>query len=59
MGRLAAIGASVEVETRVAYDQATQLKTKHCLLLTLEGSPFVNALILKEYIDEVNSHHPA
>ena len=55
MGRLAAIGASVEVETRVAYDQATQLKTKHCLLLTLEGSQFINALIL----DECNGHHPA
>jgi len=36
-----------------------QLKTKHGLPLTLEGSQFINTLVIKEYLDEFNGQQPA
>lgn len=36
-----------------------QLKTKHGLALTLEGSQFINALVIKEYLDEFHGHSPS
>ncbi len=36
-----------------------QLKTKHDLPLTAESGRFINALVMKEYLDEFNGQQPA
>lgn len=36
-----------------------QLKTKHGLPLNVEGSQFINTLVIKEYLDEFNGQQPA
>jgi len=36
-----------------------QFKTKHGLPLTLEASQFINALVIKEYLNEFNGQQPA